>query len=331
MGRAAARAALGVASLLAAIGVVVAAPASDPDPRPDWLHRVETARSTWRGPAAAPPTVDEITRRVADERRMEQALVGITGAPLEPQAIAREWSRMVERSRDPARLAALAAALDFDRLALVETLARPALVERRLRALWEAGEPASSAARAEIEGLRAALDAGTLDPRAPHPRRESVLYLPPSSTSSCPATLLGRDDAQFVDDPARWEELRGRWAEDGRPGPVVPTPSAVLFEVRLAQRECGAVEVARYAAPAVTFPDWWSGAAAAYDAVPVAPAPDAGDAGRPSPPRAARSRWPGRMRRVLERRKPRRSPRSARGADRGLDRGRDDRLGWARG
>ena len=36
----------------------------------------------------------------------------LTGAPLEPSAIGREWSRMVERSRDPARLVALAEALD---------------------------------------------------------------------------------------------------------------------------------------------------------------------------------------------------------------------------
>ncbi|MCU0232306.1 MAG: hypothetical protein MUC67_13215, partial [Acidobacteria bacterium] len=181
--------------------------ASSADPRAAWLQRVESLRAAWRDRSAPAPTLEEIANRVADERRMEQALLARTGAPLDPAAIAREWNRMVERSRDPAHLFALAEALEFDRLALVETLARPALVERRLRAWWESQEDAAHPARDEIATLRSALAAGELDPRAPHLRRQQVLYLP----AGCPAALQQRDDALRVDDPSGWRGLRTRW------------------------------------------------------------------------------------------------------------------------
>ncbi|MBP1612495.1 MAG: hypothetical protein H6Q01_1158, partial [Acidobacteria bacterium] len=249
--RAVAPRALGVALLMATSGIVASSPASppDPDPRVAWLQRVEAVRAAWRDPSAPLPSL------------------AMSGAPLDPSAIAREWARMVERSRDPARLAALAEALDFDRLALVETLARPALVERRLRTWWQGQDAASRAARDEVAALQAALETGDVDPRAPHHRREAVLYVP----STCPAALLHRDDAQSIDDPARWNALRARWADLGRPGPVVADGGGVLIEVRLAGHDCGAVEVARYAVPTVPFPAWWAQAAATFDATPSLP------------------------------------------------------------
>lgn len=77
-----------------------------------------------------------IARKVEDLLRQSVALESFWNRPVTREALERELARIERDTLMPERLAELYAALGNDRLLLLECLARPSLVERRVRSLY---------------------------------------------------------------------------------------------------------------------------------------------------------------------------------------------------
>lgn len=141
--------------------------------------------------AAAPVSLDERTalasRKVDRALRMTAALRETYAIAVGPDELQREMERIARRSRFPDRLVAIYAALGDDAAAVRETVARPLVVERLLRASHAAGRPEATAAfeawweraAGSFDPASVPLEAG---PSGLPPRPEAEIDLPGDDT-----------------------------------------------------------------------------------------------------------------------------------------------------
>jgi len=117
-----------------------------------WTHRTG-ARASFE--VAVPDDVVErkVRRGLAESVALEQ----IWGERLSAYRLRRELDRMVRASRLPGRLAEIFAALDDDPVLLQESLARPALVARLIRARFGWDPDIHAGARARAEAVAASI------------------------------------------------------------------------------------------------------------------------------------------------------------------------------
>jgi N-acetylneuraminic acid mutarotase len=109
-----------------------------------WRHRIWPRDNGVAKPALdAVLPVGAIRAKVAAVLAKSEALEAARGRPIRRDELQAELDRMARRSRDPRMLEELFAALGDDPFLIAETLARPALVERRANG---AAAPSSSSA-----------------------------------------------------------------------------------------------------------------------------------------------------------------------------------------
>ncbi|TVQ34816.1 MAG: hypothetical protein EA370_10040 [Wenzhouxiangella sp.] len=99
-----------------------------------WQARIWPVDNPKPKPARRAILSDEVIQaRVERSLQMELALRELYGVRIEAEAVQAEINRILRASRAPAALADLLVALDHDPRRVAECLARPLLVERRLR------------------------------------------------------------------------------------------------------------------------------------------------------------------------------------------------------
>ncbi|RMF71601.1 MAG: hypothetical protein D6738_13495, partial [Acidobacteria bacterium] len=268
---------LGIVATLSCLGVLGAADAPPAqDERLAWRLVVEAERARWRGgPAPDAATVRSLlAREDAWERILAARGRGVTGPDLDE-----EWRAIRAGTRMRARLARLEALLRFDRRAMLETLARPRLVHRRVRALWRSDRARWEAAVGELEILRARIlesgDPGTLAGGT------LVAYLPAWQRD---VPVPAEPEAQItirVESAAEWSRLSARWAGPGGVGPIWRSDQFAAFEVERVRKPTGAVLALRFSRPALGFEAWAARALAQAEAGTL-PAPVHAAAGSPA-------------------------------------------------
>jgi N-acetylneuraminic acid mutarotase len=103
-----------------------------------WSHRIWPRQNGEPKPPLSRVMPDPAIRaKVEDDLRKSNALGKISGRPVTAAELQREMDRMVVETRRPDVLRELFAVLGNDPFAVAETLARPLLVDRRLRAAYE--------------------------------------------------------------------------------------------------------------------------------------------------------------------------------------------------
>jgi hypothetical protein len=133
------------------------------------IQEVYYSHRSWPQDSAKPPfqvavSREQIEARVRASEDKARLLDERWGYRINAAQLQAEIERMAAKSRWPDRLGELWAALGNDSLLIAECLARPLLVERRIRSFYQADHELHSAVREKAEAeLQAADDAWTLD------------------------------------------------------------------------------------------------------------------------------------------------------------------------
>ena len=203
---------------------------------------------------------DLLRRKVETYLAQSAALESIWNAPVTAVMLERELTRIAARTRMPARLTELFAALDNDPLLIQECLVRPVLVDRLARNAFASDPAIHVESRARALEVRAELSKGTLDPRKEHPSR-SLTELRRGVGSEGQHTLARTIDLE-PDEFDRWRESAP--AQVGEVGPLWDEDETYAVRVVLEEAADRAV-VASYTFPKRTWDDWWCEAASRFD------------------------------------------------------------------
>jgi N-acetylneuraminic acid mutarotase len=224
----------------------------------------ELARAAYAHQIGATRPFDEavpsdlIGRQVANSLRQSRALETIWGVRLTPAMLRGELERMVRNTRMPSRLREMYAVLDDDPVLLLESLARPALVNRLLRARYAFDPAIHEDARRRAELLREHLENGR-DPLGQGALRDDA------GITRWTARLGERPDAEGMAPPLdalQQARLRAQAGSGGEPGPVIEEAGAFVVRRILVDEgdaAAGSEVIETWRVAKTSFDAWWSG------------------------------------------------------------------------
>jgi len=243
-------------------------PAQNPDPKPDRRRVLSDA---------------QLRDKVEDQLRQEAVLAEDYGQRIDAASLQRELDRMAAQSRAPDRLAKRFEALGNSPALIAECLARPHLVQQRLRAAYADDPGQHGALRRKAEAaLASGTDAEAIEASG---GMERTLVLrrddPKDGTANAGVELDASElslDAEAFD--ARLARLKAQAAGTDPSGqrsqagsPLRNTDTAFVHEALLWQSgDLMAVQVRSW--PKRSFDDWW--AQRRGQSLPFQPAPVAG-------------------------------------------------------
>jgi N-acetylneuraminic acid mutarotase len=203
--------------------------------------------------------------------KLSVALERLWRAPVTPAMLEAETRRLARRTRMPARLAEIEAALGNDAVLFEESFARQVLVERLAREAFASDGTIHAAARREADALRERLLSGKVEAIAPHPLRSVVILRRRgegrSSPEAAPAAPRRSGDAALVLDrsPEEYRKERSLAPDDVDViGPVVDRGDRFTIAVVLAETD-ESVTIATFSVLKVAWSDWWKDAAVRFD------------------------------------------------------------------
>jgi len=208
---------------------------------------------------------DVARKKVETYLRKTVALEMFWKTPVTGTALRREIERIADRTQYPDRLEEVYRALGDDAVLVQECFARPVLVDRLARSFFASDTAIHAARRSEADGLRRALAAGEIDPRMPHAKRTEVeIVVTDRGENSDPGDALSLQSARGAGEP-RLLRLSSRGfaaarhacpSGTGEIGEV--TEDVETFKIRLLLGESpGAIRLAVYTVPKITWDEWW--------------------------------------------------------------------------
>ncbi len=216
---------------------------------------------------------EAIEAKVRRYLKLSVALERFWNAPVTAAMLDGETQRIAGRSRMPARLEEIYAALGDDSIRYEECYARQLIVERLAHDYFASDQHLHAETRAEAESLREQLVSGALAPGVAHPRRSVVIlrHAPGKaqpSIASRPEVLRPGDGAPLTLElsPDEFRRFRAQAPREvGVIGPVVEHQDRFTVAVVLAESDETA-EIATFEIPKLAWSDWWDGAAVRFDA-----------------------------------------------------------------
>ncbi len=219
-----------------------------------WSHRLWPSQNPGPRPAYSAVVSDSAIRQaVLDTLEMSRLLEQRWGQAPSPEELQGELDRMAHDSKHPARLRELFRALDDDPRRIVESLARPLLVERRAREHYAQDRRIHGPLQ---QRLRAALDASpSAEQLAQLGGRyvELIVRADSTATPARGAPAAGRQQEAFVG-AIEWQRLRA--LPLGRVGPLVEQRDRFEVEVVLERSE-QALRLGKVRWPKRSFDSWW--------------------------------------------------------------------------
>jgi N-acetylneuraminic acid mutarotase len=212
-----------------------------------YSHQEGATRSFEQAFARAP-----LEEKVRTYLKESVAVERFWNSPITAEMLERELQRMGGGTRMPDRLAELFAALGNDPVLIQECLARPALVDRMARNLFDADAEIHAAARRKAEGLRSDLLQKRIDVTTVRPERRVVEYVEKSEVPR-PGASAERIELSKKQLAALRKDASKRVGEIGM---IASTRDAFTVRVVLeATAEHVRAALFRVARPA--WHDWW--------------------------------------------------------------------------
>ncbi len=224
-----------------------------------WSHRIWPDVNKVAKPPLAevlPPSL--VRKRVEDDLRKARALEAIWGERLSGRDLQAEIDRMARGTKDPAFLAELWAALRNDPVRVAEVLARPAIVERRIRELFAADRRLHEDLRATASRAVSSNHRGVDGLKGLGGQYTELRYRLDEGSKPRGASIALQ--------PAEWSRLQADLAKKWRGRGNAPSRSVSgLIEdddgfrvIAILSRDTSSMRIASVSWPKQSFDSWWN-------------------------------------------------------------------------